>query len=654
MVTEHRQDLSWMIGGPQGSGVNSTAELYAKVLTRLGYYVFSNIEYHSNIKGKHSYFRVRAANYPVRSHTEEVDLLVALDEETLFGDFYKTYPSHRGHARDVKPGGMVVYDSGEIGEAKSLLEEYDVRTYGFPFLEVLNEALDTIGKGGQGKKYNIMNNTVAYGASMGLLGLDFDEVERSVRDGFKKKPKVADMNVVVARYAYEYMQERHGHEVPPLFGSPGLSDRIMIKGTQAVGMAKFRAGCGFQSYYPISPATDESVYLEQHQDQYLMTIMQTEDEVSAINMAVAAAHGGVRSSTSTSGPGFALMPEGMGFASITEAPGPVVCIYQRGGPSTGIPTRTEQGDLRMAIHAGQGDYPLIVLAPGDIEEYFYDTHEIFNLCDKYQIPAIMLYDKYLASSYVSSARFDESRLQVDRGSRYMPGTPNYQRYQFDGSVVSPRAIPGQEGGIFWTSTDEHQEDGHITEGTGNRLAMMHKRMSKLELILKHYPGEKQVRVFGDPSADTAIISWGSNKGAILDILEAEESVLPQAVRFIQVRLMHPFPTRALRKALEGAESVICVEQNWSAQLAGLVQEHTEIHVDSKVLKFDGRPFSYEEMVLGLTEAMTRPRDRIVISDNGIRDEATWGRQEVQELLREKKQRPKQKPTSVPLPPGYNR
>ncbi|MEJ2051719.1 MAG: 2-oxoacid:acceptor oxidoreductase family protein, partial [Calditrichota bacterium] len=173
MITGSRQELSWMIGGPQGSGVNSTAELYAKVLTRLGYYVFSNIEYHSNIKGKHSYFRVRAANYPIHSHTEGIDLLVALDEETLFGDFYKAYPSHRGHVGDVKPHGILLYDTGEIGEAVSLLEDYEIRPYGFSFLELLNEALDTIGKGGQGKKFNIMNNTVAYGASMGLLGVDF-------------------------------------------------------------------------------------------------------------------------------------------------------------------------------------------------------------------------------------------------------------------------------------------------------------------------------------------------------------------------------------------------------------------------------------------------------------------------------------------------
>ncbi|HKJ68991.1 MAG TPA: 2-oxoacid:acceptor oxidoreductase subunit alpha [bacterium] len=654
MHSENRQDFACVIGGPQGSGVNSTAELYAKLLTRLGYYVYSNVEYHSNIKGKHSYFRVRAANYPVRSHTEDIDLLIALDEETLFGDFYKNYPSHWGHAHQVRSGGTIIYDSDEITDADSRLEAFEVQQVGFPFLEVLNEALSTIGKGGEGKKYNIMNNTVAYGAGMGLLQIDPDQVEQSIRDGFRKKQKVADMNVVAARHAYNYIREEFPEHIRPLFASPGLEHRIMIKGSQAVGLAKIKAGCGFQSYYPITPATDESTYLEEHQDQYPMIIMQTEDEVSSVNMAASAAHGGIRASTSTSGPGFALMPEGLGYAAITEAPGPVVCLYQRGGPSTGIPTRTEQGDLRMAIHAGQGDFPMIVFAPGDMEEYFYGTYDIFNLCDQFQVPAVILYDKYLASGFISSERFDTSEMTIDRGSRYSLEAPQYMRYRFDGSPVSPRAIPGEEGGIFWTSSDEHQPDGHITEGVGNRMAMMHKRMSKLSMILEKYPTEKQVAVYGDPEADVAVVSWGSNKGAILDILDYADEQQPAPFRFVQIRLMHPFPGEAVTAALEGAETIICVEQNWSAQLAGLVQEHTCIPIDVRVLKFDGRPFSCDEMLLGLREAFERPRKRIVISNNGIRDEETWGREEIEQLQQEKARRPRQKPTSVPLPPGYNR
>jgi len=332
----------------------------------------------------------------------------------------------------------------------------------------------------------------------------------------------------------------------------------------------------------------------------------------------------------------------------------VVCLYQRGGPSTGIPTRNEQGDLRMAIHAGQGDFPIIVFAPGAMEEYFYDTFDVFNLCDQYQVPAVILYDKYLASGFVSHEHFDTTSLKVDRGPRYSGDAAEYRRYEFNGTPVSPRSIPGEEGGIFWTSSDEHQPDGHITEGIGNRLAMMDKRMSKLTKLLEEYPEEKQVKVYGDNDADVAVISWGSNTGAIRDILDYAGDEIPATFKFLQMKLMNPFPVETVRAALEGVEKVICVEQNWSGQLAGLVQENTCIPVNVRVLKFDGRPFSYDEMLLGLQEAISNPRDRIVIADNAIRDEKTWGREEIQRMQEEKASRPEMKPTRVPLPPGYNR
>ncbi|MCF7805224.1 MAG: 2-oxoacid:acceptor oxidoreductase subunit alpha [Candidatus Marinimicrobia bacterium] len=654
MTNTQRLDLNWMIGGAQGSGVNSTAQLYAKLMTRLGYHVFSNIEYHSNIKGKHSNFRVRTANYPIRSHREHVDVLVALDEESLFGDFYQRYPTHRGHAGKVKSGGAIIYDSNEVPDAQDRIDDQEIRLLGIPFREILNESLEEVGKGGEGKKYSIMGNTVAFGASMALLDIPEKQMETAVREAFAGKKSLAEMNEVVARYTYNYVQDNFGDKIEPHFPSPGLENQILIKGSQAVGIAKFKAGCGFQSYYPISPATDESVYLEQHQQDFPMQIIQTEDEVSAINMAVSATHGGVRSSTSTSGPGYALMAEGMGFSAITEAPGPVVCLYQRGGPSTGIPTRQEQGDLRMALHSGQGDYPAIVLAPGDAEEYFYDTHKIFNLCDRYQVPAVLLLDKHIGRSSVSIQPFDTSDLEVDRGPRFNTGEHEYQRYQFDGSPVSPRSIPGEEGGIFWTSSDEHQQDGHISEGIGNRMSMMHKRMSKLKLLLEEYPEDSQVKVFGNRDSDVAVISWGSNKGVLQDLLGSPASENQPDFRFIHLRLINPFPEQALQKALDGAETIIVLEQNWGAHLAGLLQEKLAKPVDVRILKFDGRPFSYDEASIGITDAIENPRERIVLTRGAIRDEETWGYEEVQNLLDERERRPRQRTPSVPLPPNYNR
>ncbi|MFQ5723333.1 MAG: 2-oxoacid:acceptor oxidoreductase family protein, partial [Terriglobia bacterium] len=347
--------FSWMIGGPQGSGINLGAEILARVMSRLGYYVFGNIEYHSNIKGKHSYYRLRVADRPVHSHLEEVHLLTALDEETLIGDLYHEFPGHRGHVEQVAPGGGILLEPDKVERVRRRLNGRDVHLYVMPYGEAVNQALSLAGKGGQAHEYRIMNNTAAIGASAALLGVPFDPVAEVMLSGFHGKARrVGETNVHCARFAYEYAQKEFKdvrYKPPPRPRRAHDDKQIMLKGTQAVGIAKLKAGCGLQTYYPISPATDESVYLEGQQSRYNLVVLQTEDEVSAIDAAVMAAHGGVRASTSTSGPGFALMPEGLGFSAITEAPGPVVVNYQRGGPSTGLPTRHEQGDLRFALHA---------------------------------------------------------------------------------------------------------------------------------------------------------------------------------------------------------------------------------------------------------------------------------------------------------------
>ncbi|HKB14818.1 MAG TPA: 2-oxoacid:acceptor oxidoreductase family protein, partial [Planctomycetota bacterium] len=362
----NQADLVWMIGGPQGSGINLAAETLTRCCMRGGLHVFANIEYHSNIKGEHSYYRLRIAKERRRSHLERVDLLVALDRETLVGDVHKTEATHRGHLHEVAPGGAILFDSGN-GPAPGDPAREDVRMLPIPFREILLEALRMYGREGEVGKLQIMYNVIGLGASVGLLGYDADLVTRVIAEGFKgRKAALADLNVAVFRRAAEYAAERfgasHPHRLSVLGGSSG---RVMMRGIQAVGMAKFLAGCGLQTYYPITPATDESDYLESRQGQYPVAVVQCEDEISAVLMAIGASHAGVRASTSTSGPGFSLMAEGLGWAGITEAPGPVVLLYQRGGPATGLPTRHEQADIRFALHAAHGEFPRIVVAPGD-------------------------------------------------------------------------------------------------------------------------------------------------------------------------------------------------------------------------------------------------------------------------------------------------
>lgn len=615
-----RRELSWVLGGPQGGGINASAELFARALARGGLSVFANIEFHSNIMGKHSYYRVTAAPHPIRSHLDEIHVLVALDEETLFGDAAqrKHYPSHVGHVHQVLAGGGIVYDADlKIDPAR--FERDDIHLYPIPYLEVLEVALASAGRAGQARKHIVMRNTVALGASIGLIGYDEDLVEAVIRESFKgRKAEAADLNVAAVRTAAAYARDHFA-------ARPGVqlravpvgerAQRVLMKGVHAVGIAKLKAGLGLQAYYPISPATDESVYLESKGSAYQLVVVQAEDEIASINMAVGAAHMGVRAATSTAGPGFALMSEGIGFAAITESPGPVIFLWQRGGPSTGLPTRSEQADLQFALHPAHGDFPHIVIAPGDLEEAFYHSFEAFNWADRYQVPVIVLLDKFLASSLYTVPGIDTSRLRIDRGLVYQPQPPDrngYRRHALTANGISPRAVPGTPGSIFSTTSDEHDPQGHITEGVENRIAMMRKRMEKLETAAREIPSSFKYELFGPRKADVTLLAWGSSKGALLDAVPALER-RGRSVNVLQIRLMRPFPAAEVGQILGDSKTTILIEGNYSGQLGALVREHTGIMPTHKVLKYDGRPFSRNEIIEGVETALSDRSPQVMVS-----------------------------------------
>ncbi|HEX9435712.1 MAG TPA: 2-oxoacid:acceptor oxidoreductase family protein, partial [Candidatus Limnocylindria bacterium] len=405
--------LTWLIGGPQGSGINASAEVFAKACSRAGLRVYANIEYHSNIMGKHSFYRVRVDDEDVRSYKEKTDILVALDHETLVGDGdHRRWPTHYGHLHEVNEGGGVVFDS-DIGWDPPA-DRSDVRFFPVPFLEIIKTALDEVGKGEQARRYEVMKNTVALGASLALCEYPFDLVAEVIIGQFKgKRSEIGQLNVRAARLAFDHVRDNFDAKAFPYRLQPGADKkaRILAKGYEVIAIAKLKAGCAFQTYYPISPATDESVYLERHQRDQNLLVVQCEDEISSINMAIGAAHMGVRSATATSGPGFALMVEGIGFSSITEAPGPVITMYQRGGPSTGLPTRQEQGDLQFVLHPAQGDFPHVVIAPGDLRECYQDVFSAFNWAEQFQLPVIVLPDKKLAAVYTT---IDKLELKYDK------------------------------------------------------------------------------------------------------------------------------------------------------------------------------------------------------------------------------------------------
>ncbi len=615
--------LTWMIGGPQGSGINASAEVFAKACSRAGLRVYANIEYHSNIMGKHSFYRVRVGDEDVRSYKEQADILVALDDETLTGDgHHRRWATHFGHLHEVSEGGGVIYDT-DSGFDPTTAARKDLKFYPVPFMEIIKAALTEIGKGPQFRAYEVMKNVVALGASLALCDFPFDLVAQVVMGQFKgKRAEVGTLNVRAARLAFDHVRDHLDAASFPYRLGPGPEPkaRILAKGYEIIAIAKLKAGCAFQTYYPISPATDESVFLEKNQRDQELLVVQCEDEISSINMAVGAAHMGVRVSTATSGPGFALMVEGLGFASMTEAPGPVVTMYQRGGPSTGLPTRQEQGDLQFVLHPAQGDFPHIVTAPGDLRECYQDTFSAFNWAEQFQLPVVVLVDKKLAAIYTTIDRLELKYDRIERGKLWDGTTPTpeaekgpndghgasgqgepedeYLRYALSPDGVSPRSRPGQKGGRFWSTTDEHDPDGHITEGVHMRMAMMQKRMGKLDLIARTIPADQQYTLHGPADAELTVVSWGSPKGTILDAMKILDA-RGLKINFVQCRLMKPFPAGPVEALLRRAKRLVLVEENYSGQLGSLVAEHTGVRIEERILKYDGRPLSEDEMVRAL-------------------------------------------------------
>jgi 2-oxoglutarate ferredoxin oxidoreductase subunit alpha len=612
--------LSWVIGGAQGSGVDTAANIFAKACAVGGLHVYGKREYFSNIKGRHSYFTICVSEKALRSHVDEIDVLVAFDAETLFT-----------HAFEVVNGGAIVYDSSL---AESSID--DVPTMEGPAVKELKEKLSSKGKGNTIKdvlelakdaganiypiefkgllrelaekknqpsmgKLMRMINVMALASSFALLDYDESTVMKAIKYAFKAKPKIADMNVEAASYTYNHTKAKFGNDFRYKLHTREVDDSlILIQGHQATGLGKMIAGCRFQTYYPITPASDESEYLEANEvldtvdgkGKVGFTIVQTEDEIAAITMATGAALSGARSATCTSGPGFSLMAEGLGWAGMNEVP-VVVTLYQRAGPATGLPTRHEQGDLYFAIHGGHGEFPRIVFASGDVEESFYDSIKVFNYAEKYQTPVIHMVDKALANSVITTSRFDPQKVKIDRGLLMGKVDGNYERFAFTENGISPRVKLGTENGIFWNTGDEHEPNGHITEHPTIRTKMMEKRMSKLDLVLKELPNEDKAVKYGEES-DMTIISWGSTKGAILDAMDllAKDG---KKINFIQIRLLNPFPAKLVESLLSKTRLLIDIEMNYSGQLAKLLSENIKRDPDYLVVKYNGRPMSLSEV-----------------------------------------------------------
>jgi 2-oxoglutarate ferredoxin oxidoreductase subunit alpha len=453
-----------------------------------------------------------------------------------------------------------------------------------------------------------MINVLTMGVSFGLVNYDKKNVEKAINIIFGKKPSIVSMNLLAFNKAYDYAREKFGDTGFKLNTIKTDEERIFLQGTQAVALGKLAGGCRVQTYYPITPAADESEYLEENQvlenGGGAIIVMQTEDEIAAITMATGAALTGARSATSTSGPGFSLMVEGLGWAGINEVP-VVINYYQRGAPATGLPTRHGQDDLRFAIHASHGEFPRIILCSGDIEECFYDAAQAFNYAERYQTPVIHLIDKALANSNMSCKMLDPRFLIIERGELLNEADisgKNYRRFEFTDTGISPRLPIGTPGAVFWNTGDEHSETGHITEEPAMRTRMLEKRLKKLDTADREIPLEEKIKFFGDEDAPAIIVSWGSPKGAILETMEMLKKD-GYRTGFLQIRMPHPLPKEYITKVLGKASKKIDIEGNYSGQLAGMIREKTGILMDYFVLKWNGRPMSSDEVYDALLRIM---------------------------------------------------
>lgn len=578
--------FNWKICGVGGYGLQVASSMLGKTFLRQGWYTQTYDEYPSIIKGGPATSQVVASPTAIRSHRHAVNLLTCLNQASI-----------REHLNDLAPGGWLLYDADAA--PKLSLERSDVLAFPVPLTSLTQQV-------GAEK---IMRNMVAVGVTLGLLGWSTETVAQLLRDQYGQKGEgVVKENLKAVAAGAEYANQHAPAEFPwKLRAGRRSQRRMLISGNDALGLGALAAGVRFYSGYPMTPSSSLLFFMVRHAPEFGVVVRQLPDEIAVINAAIGASFAGVRSMVATSGGGFSLMVEALGLAAMTETP-LVIVEAQRPGPATGLPTWTEQGDLRFVIHAAQGDFPRVVLAPGDVTECFEVMPLAFNLADRYQLPVIVLTDKYLAESAFTAERMSAGGLRIDRGaivSRGAVGGPHgfFPRYAETASGVSPRPRPGAPGLQFLANSDEHDEFGLSNEAPAVRTVQQAKRMRKLESLKAELPAPE---LYGPSAADLTVVGWGSTKGPALDAIELL-AASGWRVNYLHCLTLHPFPTAAVVKALSRAKRLVVVEGNSDGQLAGLIRQHTGLAVDDQLLRYDGRPFEAVDLAAILQRRLDSKR-----------------------------------------------
>jgi 2-oxoglutarate ferredoxin oxidoreductase subunit alpha len=569
--------LKLLAGGEAGDGVFAVSDMLALMFARAGLEVLTTQTYSSRIRGGHINASVRIAEQELLSQGDELDLLIALDLETV-----------ELHRRTVRDGGIILYDNSQGEVELADLEQRQITVFPLPARKIAREKLNA----------PIMKNIVMTGAALTAVNFDpkFEFLGGLIRERFAAKgEKVVAKNMEAAAAGQEHIRQAN-KAVQYRMERRERTRKMLLQGSDAVAFGALTAGCRFMASYPITPASDVMEYLVTKFQKYNGVMVQAEDELSAITMAIGAGFSGARSITASSGPGIALMIEALGLSAVTETPLVLVDV-QRCGPSTGMPTRMEQADLNLLVYGAHGEIPRIVLAPSDIEECFYQTVRAFNLAEKYQCPVIVATDQYLSQSQRTTPPFDLSKVTIDRGwllsddeLKKMDG--GFKRYLITERGISPRTIPSQEQGIFKTTGVEHVETGNATENPDARTRMMKKRFLKLETFCKEDMIPPQV--FGNPESEVTLVGWGSTKGVIREVMERFKQEEGIELRLMQLLDIWPFPDQAVAEILRTSRQVIVVENNFTGQMANLIRQQTGIEC-TKVVKYNGAPFSPTEL-----------------------------------------------------------
>lgn len=567
------------VGGPAGAGIKSSGMLIGKTFSRMGLNVFEYSEYPSLIRGGHNTEHITAGVNAVHSQIDEVHILLALNEETL-----------ALHETEVVNGGLVIIDKkivrGEFPRS-SRISILDV-----PVLDLARQT------GG-----DIMANTVGVGAVLACLRLPLDVIVRVTKEEFRaKKKEVSESNSKALQSGYDFIMRTYPGISPLSLRFPHIppTPKLFLTGNDAIGIGAIAAGIGLYAGYPMTPTSSLLHFMVGHQDEFGYVVKQPEDEIAAANIVIGAMHMGVRAMCATSGGGFALMNETLALSAMIEEPF-VVVLGQRPGPATGLPTWTEQGDLLYAIRAGHGEFLKFVLAPGDTTECFLLAAEAFNLAERYQTPVILMTDKYLGESAMTTPEFSADKISVDRGevqtAQGFAGVNGYERYKDTESGISPRTLPGLPGGDFIANSDEHETHGLVDETSEMRIFQVVRRLKKMETTRKTLPGPT---LLGKPDADITVMTWGSSKLPAIHAMANHPDLSMNVLHFSYLWPMNHDVIGPILSSLRSKKTIV-VEGNATGQFESLLKEQFEFTPTTHLRRFDGRPIYPEDVLVKLDQ-----------------------------------------------------